>query len=170
MACTAIPTSAKPVRKITGSGVHILNRPTPPAFGESTRYAEQNLYARSRELVGDREPRAHEFSVQLRGFDASKSGAQLGVATLAALATSLLNKHIRGGLVIAGGLNLGGSIEPLQHAVRLVEHAVEKGASTVLLPVSSRRQLNDLSDDMATKVDVVFYADARDALLKAVAE
>jgi ATP-dependent Lon protease len=36
--------------------------------------------------------------------------------------------------------------------------------------VSSRKQLNDLSDDMATKVDVVYYADARDALLKAVLE
>ncbi len=153
-----------------GSGVHILNRPTPPAFGESVRYAEQNLYARGRELVGDRDPRAHEFSVQLRAFDTSRAGGQLGVATIIALASALLNKHVRGGIVIVGGLNLGGSIEALQRAVAVVEHAVEKGASTVLVPVSARRQLNDLSDDMATKVDVVFYSDARDALLKALAE
>lgn len=39
-----------------GSGVKILNRPQPPAFVESTRYGEQNLYSRSRELVGDRDP------------------------------------------------------------------------------------------------------------------
>ena len=38
------------------------------------------------------------------------------------------------------------------------------------MPVSSRKQLNDLSDDMATKVDVVYYGDARDALLKALLE
>ena len=38
-------------------GVRILNTPIPPAFRESTRYAEQNLYARARELVGDREMR-----------------------------------------------------------------------------------------------------------------
>lgn len=31
-------------------------------------------------------------------------------------------------------------------------------------------QLFDLSDDMATKVDIQFYSDARDALLKAIAE
>lgn len=106
----------------------------------------------------------------MRAFDATKSGAQIGVATLVALATSLLGKHIRGGLVIGGGLNLGGSLETVQHAVGLIEQAVEKGASAVLLPVSCRRQLLDLSDEMATKVDVVFYADARDALMKAVAE
>jgi hypothetical protein len=34
------------------------------------RIAEQNLYARSRELVGERNPREHEFAAQLRSFDA----------------------------------------------------------------------------------------------------
>jgi ATP-dependent Lon protease len=38
------------------------------------------------------------------------------------------------------------------------------------MPVVCRRQLNDLSDDMATKVDVQFYSDARDASLKTVVE
>jgi len=51
--------------------------------------------------------------------------------------------------------------------VSVAELAVEKGAATLLMPVSSRRQLYELSDDMATKVDVQFYSDVRDALLKA---
>ena len=33
-----------------------------------------------------------------------------------------------------------------------------------------RRQLVDLSDDMATKIDIRFYSDTRDALLKAMGE
>jgi ATP-dependent Lon protease len=49
-------------------------QPCAAAFKESIRCAEQNLYARAMQLVGDRDPRAHEFSVQLRGFDAAKSG------------------------------------------------------------------------------------------------
>jgi hypothetical protein len=36
----------------------------------------------------------------------------------------------------------------------------------LLVPVNCRRQLLDLSDDMATKVDIQFYSDARDALLR----
>ncbi len=153
-----------------GSGVKILNRPAPRPFTESARYAEQNLYARSRELVGDRDPRNHEFTIQLRSFDAVKTGSKLGVATLTALCGALLGKHTRGGLIVVGGINLGGSIEPIYNAVSVVELAVEKGATAVLMPVASRRQLNDLSDDMATKVDVQFYSDARDALLKTVVE
>jgi ATP-dependent Lon protease len=153
-----------------GSGVRILNKPAPTAFQQSVRYAEQNLYARAMQLVGDRDPRTHELSVQLRSFDAARSGSQTGVATLVALCSSLLKKPLRGGLVIVGEINLGGSIESVHNAVTLVEMAVEKGAQAVLMPVASRRQLFDLSDDMATKVDTQFYQDARDALLKALVE
>src|SRR3990172_4549351 len=61
-----------------GSGVKILNKPVPPAFKESMGFAEQNLYSRGAQLVGDKDPRHHEYTVQLRAFDVSKSGAKLG--------------------------------------------------------------------------------------------
>jgi ATP-dependent Lon protease len=153
-----------------GSGVKILNKPSPAPFQESVRFAEQNLYARSAEFVGDRDPRAHEFSLQLRAFDATRSGAHLGVATVLALCGALLKKNMKGGLVVVGGVNLGGSIDPVHNAVGVVVLAIEKGATSILMPVSARRQLFDLSDEMAAKIDVVYYLDARDALIKALAE
>ena len=153
-----------------GSGVRILNAPIPPAFRESVRYAEQNLYTRAKELVGDRDPRAHEFSVQLRAMDNDRTGADVGLPALMALCSGLLEKSIKGGLILVGALNLGGSVEPLANAVGIVEVAVEKGASVVLMPVSARRQLFELSDDMATRINILFYSDTPDALLKALVE
>jgi ATP-dependent Lon protease len=38
------------------------------------------------------------------------------------------------------------------------------------MPVTCRKQLFDLSDDMATKIDIQFYSDAREVLLKAIVE
>jgi ATP-dependent Lon protease len=152
----------------TGTGVKILNKPVPPAFRESMGFAEQNLYARAMQLVGDKDPRHHEFTVQLRAFDASKSGAKLGIGAIIALCTALLKKSVRGGLIITGEINLGGSIEPIHNPVNITEIAVEKGATALLMPVACRRQLVDLSDDMATRIDIQFYSDARDALLKAI--
>lgn len=152
-----------------GSGVKILNQPAPPLFKESVRCAEQNLYGHAGELVGDRDPRQHEFSIQLRAFDSAKSGAAVGVGVLIALCSSLLGKSIKGGLAVAGGLNLGGSIETIFNPVAVVETAVEKGASSILMPINSRRQLNDLPDDLAAKITIHYYLDARDALLKALA-
>jgi ATP-dependent Lon protease len=40
----------------------------------------------------------------------------------------------------------------------------------MLMPVSSRKQLFDLSDDMATKVNILFYGDAREGLIKAISD
>lgn len=152
-----------------GNGVRILNQPAPPPFRESVRCAEQNLYVRGRELVGDRDPRQHEFSVQLRAFDASKSGAGVGVGVLLALCSALLQKSLKGGLAVAGGLNLGGSIEPVYNPVTVVEIAIEKGANSILIPISARKQLNELPDDLATKIVLLYYVDSKDALLKALA-
>ncbi len=153
-----------------GSGVKILNKPVPQPFKESVSYAEQNLYSRAANLVGDKEPRQHEFTVQLRAFDTAKSGAKLGVAALIALCSALLKKSIRGGIIVVGEINLGGSIEPVHNPVSIVEIAIEKGASKLLIPVTTRKQLIDLSDEMATKIDIQFYSDAQDALLKALVE
>ena len=147
----------------------ILNQPAPSAFKEAVRCAEQNLYVRAKELVGDRDPRAHEFSIQLRAFDSAKSGSGVGVGVLLALCSSLLQKSLKGGTVVAGSLNLGGSIETIYNPVSVVEIAIEKGAAAILMPIGSRRQLNDLPDDLAAKITIHYYLDSKDALLKSLA-
>lgn len=153
-----------------GSGVKIINIGAPGPFRESVKYAEQNLYSRANSLVGDRDPRAHEFSVQLRAFDTARSGAQLGVAVTLALCSILLGKSLRSGLAVVGGLNLGGGLDPVYNAVSIAELAVERGATTLLIPISARRQLNELSDDMAMRVNILYYGDVREALLKALGD
>jgi ATP-dependent Lon protease len=149
-----------------GSGVKILNKPAPPQFQESVRFAEQNLYSKAKELLGDRDPRSTEFSLQLRAFDASKSGNGMGMAVLMAMCSAVLEKSTEGGLVIVGQLNLGGSLDMVYNAVNLAEIAVEKGATTLLIPLNARKQLNELSDDMITKINIQYYTDLRDCLIK----
>ncbi|RJP18305.1 MAG: BREX system Lon protease-like protein BrxL [Deltaproteobacteria bacterium] len=153
-----------------GGGVRILNTPPPPAFRESVKVGEQNLYTLAKKLVGDRDPRGHEFSIQLRAMDADRSGAGLGLPVFVALTGALLERNTKGGLIIVGSLNLGGSIELIPNAVAIAEIAIEKQATTLLMPISSRRQLFDLPDELATKISVEFYGDAVDAVFKAVME
>lgn len=153
-----------------GSGVSIVNRPTPPALRESVTVAEQNLIAQARALVGDKSPREHGFSVQARALDASRSGGALGLPILLSLCSALLQKSIRGGLIAVGSLTLGGGVETVMNAASLAELAMEKGAEALLLPISSRKQLFEVSDEVATKITFLFYADAADALLKALGD
>lgn len=158
------------VNEGSGSGVRIINVPAPGPFRESVRCGEQNLLARARELVGDREPREHEFNIQLLAFDTARSGSSLGLGVLLGMCSALLKKSLKGGLIVIGGLNLGGGIDPVYNAVNVAELAIEKGAAILLAPISARRQLNELSDEMAMKISILYYADAREALIKALDE
>ena len=153
-----------------GSGVKIINVPAPGPFRESVSYAQGNLVTHAKDLVGDRDPRTHEFTVQLRAFDLSRTGSFLGLPVLLALCSALLGKSLRGGLAAVGGLNLGGGVDPVHNAVSVAELAVEKGAIQLLVPISARKQLSDLSDDMATKLSIIYYADAKEALMKALGD
>jgi ATP-dependent Lon protease len=153
-----------------GSGVKVINVRAPGPFRESIKYGEQNLYARAKELVGDRDPRQREFTVQLRAFDSATSGASLGLPALLAFCSALLEKSLKGGMIAVGGLNLAGGFDPVFNAVDVAELAVEKGATTLLIPISARRQLYDLSDEMAMRLNIIYYGDAREALIKALVD
>ena len=90
-----------------GGGVKILNTPAPPDFRESVKVGEQNLYTQSKQIVGDRDLQAHEFSIQMRALDNDRSGVDLGLQVLMALASALLERSTKGGLIVMGPLNLG---------------------------------------------------------------
>jgi ATP-dependent Lon protease len=113
---------------------------------------------------------ASRCNFSLRAIAADRSGGGLGLAVLLVLCSGLLERIIKGGLIVVGALNLGGSIETIPNPVAVAELAVEKGAMTLLMPISSRKQLFNLSDKMATKISIEFYSDSADAFLKAVIE
>lgn len=135
-----------------------------PAVRSDRRAA---IALRAKELVGDRNPREQEFTLQMRAIDADKTGTGLGLPVLAALCGALLGRNTRGGTIVVGHLNLGGSVEIIPNAVRIAELAVDKQAQTLLMPVAARRQLNELPDELWTKVSIEFYRDAPDAVFKA---
>ena len=147
-------------------GAKILNHPVPPAFRESVKVAEQNLYAAASALVGDRDPRRHQYTIQMQPRDNERSGTGLGLPVLAALVGGLLERRTRGATIIAGSLNLGGSLERLPDPVAIAELAVDKQANVLLMPVGARRELMNLPDDLWTKVNIEFYGDAEAGVFK----
>lgn len=76
-----------------GGGVKILNTPAPPGFRESVKVGEQNLYTQGKSLVGERDARAHEFSIQMRAMDNDRNGAGFGLPVL--VASALLERSTK---------------------------------------------------------------------------
>jgi len=153
-----------------GSSVRLINVKAPAGLREGLRAAEQVFYTQARSLIGDRDPRGSEFSVQVRALTAVKGASSLGIPLLLALCSAALGRSLKGGVVIGGGMSVGGTVEPVYNALDMVELAAEKGATAILLPVSCRRQLNDMSDDLASRLMIIYYKDPRDALFKVLGE
>jgi ATP-dependent Lon protease len=103
-------------------------------------------------------------------MDADRTGAGVSFPVLVTLTGALLERSTKGGLIVVGSLNLGGSIEMIPNAVAIAEIAIEKRASTLLMPISARRQLFDLPDELATKVSIEFYSEPTDGVFKAMVE
>jgi ATP-dependent Lon protease len=106
----------------------------------------------------------------LRALDSDISGRGVGLAVLMTLCSGLIERSVKGGLIVVGTLNLGGSVEMIPNPGTVAELAVEKGATTLQMPISARRQLCDLPDSLATNISTEFCADPKDALLKALVE
>jgi ATP-dependent Lon protease len=103
-------------------------------------------------------------------MDNDRNGGGLGLPVLIALVGTLLNKNTKGGMIVVGSLNLGGSTELLPNSVALVEIAIDKRDVSILKPFASRKQLNDLPDEYWTKIQIEFYNDATDTVFKALTE
>ena len=47
---------------------------------------------------------------------------------------------------------------------------MEKGATVLLIPISARKQLDELSDEMATRLTVLYYKGPKEALIKSLGD
>ena len=151
-----------------GGGVSIVNTPAPAGFRESVKVAQSVLAANATQLVGDRNPNSHGYRVQLAAHDAARDGRGLGLAVVIALASALIGRSVKGGLVIMGDVNLGGATVPVHDLVGLVDHAIEKGARTVLLPSTAMARIAELEVSQQMKVESwIPYLTPSDAFARA---
>lgn len=157
------------VAEARGHGIRLLNESPSAALRASVKTAKDYLYLHAADLLGTRNPKDHELIVEVHPLNGSKVGGSSGVGLLLAFCSSLLKKQLRSGLVIVGEL-AGDAVKPIQQPTELVETAVREGARAILMPVSCRRALVDVPDEVATKLEMLFYADASDALKKALQE
>jgi DNA-binding MarR family transcriptional regulator len=157
------------VAEARGHGVRLLNEPPPAALRAGVKTAKDYLYLHARDLVGALDPKKHELTVEIHPLNGTKAGGSFAVGLLLAFCSSLLKKQLRGGLVIVGEL-AGDTVKPIPQPTEFVETAVREGARAILMPVSCRRALANVSDEIATQIEILFYASASDALSKALQE
>jgi DNA-binding MarR family transcriptional regulator len=152
-----------------GQGIRLAGRSPSVALRAGVKAAKDYLYANAQDLVGTCNPKAHKLVVEVHPLEGNTRDGCYGIGLLLACCSALLKKPLRGGLVIAGEL-AGHAIKPIKQPVDFVETALREGARAILMPVSGRQALRDVSDEIATQIEILYYASASDALKKALQE
>jgi DNA-binding MarR family transcriptional regulator len=152
-----------------GQGVRLKTESPSTTLRAAVKATKDYLYLHAPELVGARNPQAHELTIEVRPLEGNKADGSPGVGLLLACCSALLRKQLRGGLVIVGELE-GDAVKSVKQPAEFVEAAVREGARSILMPVSCRRVLLEVSDETATEIEILFYASPSDALKKALQE
>ena len=100
----------------------------------------------------------------------TRAGRDSGRRCPVALCGSLLGRNTRGGTVVVGALNLGGSIETIPNAVTIAEARHRQASADVADAVAARRRAERAPDELWTKVKIESTKDAPDAVFKALVE
>jgi MarR family transcriptional regulator, organic hydroperoxide resistance regulator len=173
-ACITGPMGAATLARIEvndrrGRSVRLLNDPAPAALRGGIAAAKEYLYEHAKNLVGPRTPKSHELVVEVHPLNGGNAAGAFSVGLLLAFCSALLKKRLRGGLVIVGELT-GDAVKSVSQPTAFVDTAVREGARAILMPVSCRRALLEVSDEIATQIEMLFYANVSDALAKALQE
>jgi ATP-dependent Lon protease len=154
-----------------GSGVKILNQPTPPAFRESVEVGEQNLYTRARRSWSATATHARRSSrSRCARWTRTRARGRPWPSGPRSTLRRLAQPQYTGRHIVVVGAQSGRFSRVIPNAIRIVELAIDKQAQTILMPVAVRRQLNDLPDELWTKISIEFYKDGADAVFKALVE
>lgn len=108
-----------------------------------------------------------DYHVHLVDFYNAGASEHMALAGFVSLCSGLLGKPIQNQMVILGNMSLGGSIEPARSLAESLQIALDSGAKRVLLPMSSVGDIPSVPGELFAKFQVSFYADAVDAVFKA---
>lgn len=108
-----------------------------------------------------------DYHVHLVDFYNAGPSEHLALAGFVSLCSGLLGKPIQSQMVILGNMSLGGTIAPARGLAESLQIALDSGCKRLLLPMSSVGDIPSVPGDLFAKFQTSFYADAVDAVFKA---
>ncbi len=109
----------------------------------------------------------HNYHLHVVELHNSGPTAATTLASFIALCSSVLGKPLQTQLVVFGSMSLGGSIVPVENIGGALQVAFDAGAKRLLLPMASVKDIPTVPGELFAKFQTSFYADAVDAVFKA---
>ena len=112
-------------------------------------------------------PGDHDYHLHVVELHNSGPATATTLATFVALCSGALSKPVQQQMVVLGSMSLGGSIVPVENLAETLQVAFDAGAKRILLPMASVKDIPTIPGELFAKFQTGFYADAADAVFKA---
>jgi ATP-dependent Lon protease len=113
--------------------------------------------------------KSNDYDYQLNIIELQNTGSPsvLTLVTFISLCSVIADKPIIPEMVVLGEISLGGSIKAVENLAECLQIAHDSGAKKILLPMTSAMDIATVPHELFTKFQTSFYADAKDAVYKA---
>jgi ATP-dependent Lon protease len=112
-------------------------------------------------------PGDHDYHLHVVELHNSGPTTAMTLASFIALCSGALNKPLQQQTVVLGSMSLGGNIVPVENLAGSLQVAFDAGAKRILLPMASVKDIPTIPGELFAKFQTSFYADATDAVFKA---
>jgi ATP-dependent Lon protease len=144
---------------VTGSGSRTVR--------ESARTAYDYLRTHWHELAVERPLDGHQLNIQVVDLQRAEGLAPSSMAFAVVVVSAMLDRPVAGGSVVLGDITLGGATLPVVGFADCLQAVAEQGARRALIPIQNAAELSSLPREILAKLDISFYSDPKDAVLKA---
>jgi ATP-dependent Lon protease len=108
-----------------------------------------------------------DFAVEAVDLSGGGTDGDCGIAFYVAMLSAVQNRGVQPGTVILGDVSVQGNIKHVPSISEPLQIALDNGALRALVPIANKSQVAGLPEEVAERLDVVFYGDVDRAVLKA---
>ncbi|MBC7234006.1 MAG: protease Lon-related BREX system protein BrxL [Chloroflexi bacterium] len=154
------------VVSMKGSG-YTVTGVTGKAMREAVRTAYDYLRSNLHRFTIDRSVEDLQMHFQVVNLMQAKEGSQTAGAFFIAMFSALVGKPVRAATVVLGEITVQGAVLPIGDLAECVQLAKENGARRVLVPTSNAKDIPHIPTQILAGLELAFYSDPKDCLLKA---
>lgn len=109
----------------------------------------------------------HDYHLHVVDLHGTGSTTELTLSTVVAICSAVMKKPLEPQLVVLGDMSLGGVIVQMNHLAESFQVAKDSGGKRVLMPLANVSQVSTIPGELFASFQSAFYADAKDAMFKA---
>ncbi|MBE0448072.1 MAG: protease Lon-related BREX system protein BrxL [Actinobacteria bacterium] len=150
-----------------GSGKYNVTGVLSKAMKEAIRTAYDYLRAHITKFAIEKTLSDYDVHVQVVNLMQAKEGTQTGVAFFIGILSALLSKPVSPGTVVLGEMSIHGAMLPVNNLPDCIQVVKENGGKRVLVPLANAKDVSSVPPDILRGLDVGFYADPSECVVKA---